>query len=361
MNIIKNTSQMKRVSNSAPTIFDVAKVSGVSRGTVDRVIYGRGRVSQETQEKVRKAISELGYIPNPNASSLASKREYRFACLIPQYRKGDYWEEIYNGFIKASQSIRNYNIVLDIYLYDQTDVDSFINCSCEIMENMPAGVIMNVVFKDAVTEFASELNKASIPYAFIDNKIDDLDYMIYYGIDPYRSGTLGAFLLTTRCCVKDIALIRLIRDSRYKADPNAARRHGFIDYIEENLPECRIHTVFIHPERPQETLEKLEEFFNAHPDIKHIAMTNSRVYLIDAFLDKNPDDERIVVGFDSLDRNLASLRKGHIEFLVTRHIAMQSFNLLHVFTECVIKGTVPERRNNYVHMDILHRKNMDDY
>ena len=80
---------MKRVSNSAPTIFDVAKVSGVSRGTVDRVIYGRGRVSQETQEKVRKAISELGYIPNPNASSLASKREYRFACLIPQYRKGD--------------------------------------------------------------------------------------------------------------------------------------------------------------------------------------------------------------------------------------------------------------------------------
>jgi LacI family transcriptional regulator len=282
---------MKQISNSAPTIFDVARLAGVSRGTVDRVVYGRGRVSCQTREKVLKAIAELGYSPNPNASSLANRKEYRFACLIPRFKKGDYWEEINKGFIEGAESIKSGSIILDIHLYDQTDVDSFTGCCSEILESRPAGVIMNAVFKDAVTEFASELNNVGIPYAFVDNKIDDLDYMVYYGMDPYRSGTLGAFLLTTRCQIKDIALIRLIRDSRYKADPNAARRHGFIDYIEENLPECRIHTIFIHPERPQETLETLEMFFKDHPDIKHIAMTNSRVYLIDAFLEKNPDDE----------------------------------------------------------------------
>ena len=44
---------MKQIVNSAPTIFDVARLAGVSRGTVDRVVYGRGRVSSETKERVR--------------------------------------------------------------------------------------------------------------------------------------------------------------------------------------------------------------------------------------------------------------------------------------------------------------------
>ena len=66
---------MKQISNSVPTIFDVAKLSGVSRRTVDRVIHEKGRVSQETIEKVRKAIKELGYTPNPAASSLANRKE----------------------------------------------------------------------------------------------------------------------------------------------------------------------------------------------------------------------------------------------------------------------------------------------
>lgn len=352
---------MKQVSNSAPTIFDVARLAGVSRGTVDRVIYGRGRVSQETKEKVRKAIAELGYSANPSASSLATRREYRFACLIPRFNRGDYWEEIHKGFVEGAESLQLGTIVLDIHLYDQTDVESFIRASQEIVENRPAGVVMNAVFKEAVEGFARDLDSLGIPYAFIDNKIDDLNYTLYYGVDPYKSGALGAFLLTTRCDVREIALIRLVRDSGHKADPNAPRRHGFTDYIEENFPECQIHTVFIQPDKPQENLAVLEDFFGAHPDIKHVAMTNSRVYLIDEYLALHPDPERIVVGFDDLERNLESLRKGRIEYLVTRHIPQQSFKVMTSFAECVIKGTAPSRRNNYVHMDILHRRNLDDY
>lgn len=352
---------MKQISNSSPTIFDVAREAGVSRGTVDRVVYGRGRVSPKTKEKVRKAIKILGYKANPNASLLAKKREYHFACLIPEYRKGDYWEEIYNGFIEGSASVKYGSITLDIHHYDQTDVESFISASKEILQSNPSGVIMNAVFKEAVMEFASELGQKGIPYAFVDNKIDELEYMLYYGVDPYKSGSLGAFLLTTRCNVREIALIRLVRDSRHKADPNAPRRHGFLDYIEENLPECKVHIIFINPDSPEENIRILSDFFSEHPNVKHLAMTNSRVWLIDEYLEKNPDKERIVVGFDDLKRNLESLKKGNIEYLITRHISSQSYKVMTQFAECVINGTVPVRRNNYVHMDILHKMNLDDY
>lgn len=46
-----------------PTIKDVAERAGVSRGTVDRVINGRGRVYKPVHERVLKAVDELGYVP----------------------------------------------------------------------------------------------------------------------------------------------------------------------------------------------------------------------------------------------------------------------------------------------------------
>lgn len=343
------------------TIFDVAELAGVSRGTVDRVVYKRGRVSQKTIAKVQKAIAELSYTANPNASSLALKREYMFACLIPEFRPGEYWEKIYDGFKDGVKALSNYNIRLDFHLYDQTDIESYRRCCEKIIQSHPTGVITNAVFKEEVIAFTKQLDNAAIPYAFVDNKIDDLNYLLYYGIDPYKSGALGAFLLTTRCNVKEIALIRLIRDQKHKADPNAPRRHGFLDYIDETFPQCKIHTLFIHPEHPEEAYETLDKFFKEHPNVKHLAMTNSRIFLLDDYLSKNPDPDRIVVGFDDLERNMSSLSKGHIEYLVTRHIPLQSFHALTSFAESIIKGIPPLRRNNYVHMDILHKRNLDDY
>ena len=349
------------ISKKAPTIFDVARLAGVSRGTIDRVLYGRGRVSQSTLQKVQDAIATLGFSPNLNASSLASRKKYVFSCLIPKFVEGDYWGEIYKGLCSGIDNMVKYNISLDINLYDQINVESFKNSCRKILETRPNGVIMNAVFKEEVTQFAESLEAAGIPYAFLDNKIDDLNYLMYYGVDPYKSGALGAFLLTTRCDVKDILLVRLIRDLKHRADPNAPRRHGFIDYIEENLPQCRIHSVHINPECPEDTYTVLDRFFKEHPEVKHVAATNSRIWLLDEYLEKNPDPERIVVGFDDLEKNLDSLRKGNIEYLVTRHIPHQASLLLEKFSDCVISGTKPKRRNNYVHMDILHRRNMDDY
>ena len=359
--MVKEITKMQEINNKMPNVFDVAKRAGVSRGTVDRVIFGRGRVSPNTRDKVLKAISELNYTPNTNASKLASRREYRLACLIPQFNKGDYWEAMYNGFIAAAKDYSSYSINLAIYNYDQMAVDSFLSESTKILESKPTGVIMNAVFREEVMRFAYKLEQEGIPYAFVDNKIDELDYTLYYGVDPYKSGALGAYLLTNRMDVKEIALVRLQRDLRHKADPNRPRRHGFTDYIEDNYPDCRIHTIFIDPEDENGAFATLETFFQAHPDIHHIAMTNSRVFLLGNYLRKHPDPIRKVIGFDDLDKNLACLKEGLIDTLVTRHIPMQAYNALNAFTDCIIRNQRPEHRNHFVHMDILTQMNLDNY
>lgn len=68
-------------SGSAPTINDVARVAGVSKKTVSRVINRSALLKEATREKVEKVIAELGYIPNPQARALALRRNFLIGLL----------------------------------------------------------------------------------------------------------------------------------------------------------------------------------------------------------------------------------------------------------------------------------------
>lgn len=57
-----------------PKIEDVAKLAGVSPTTVSRVLNNRGYISNETRDKVQKAMNELNYFPNDVARTLFNKR-----------------------------------------------------------------------------------------------------------------------------------------------------------------------------------------------------------------------------------------------------------------------------------------------
>jgi LacI family transcriptional regulator len=57
------------------TLYDVARHAGVSIATVSRVLHGQGPVRENTRDRVRSAIDELGYVPDGAAQSLARSRK----------------------------------------------------------------------------------------------------------------------------------------------------------------------------------------------------------------------------------------------------------------------------------------------
>ena len=91
-------------------IKDIAHLAGVSEGTVDRVLHNRGEVSDASRDAVEKVLRDMDYTPNILARSLASKKQYRFVCLIPAYNSGEYWQNIDDGFDRASEEFAHYNV-----------------------------------------------------------------------------------------------------------------------------------------------------------------------------------------------------------------------------------------------------------
>lgn len=97
------------------TLEQVAKVAGVSRATVSRVVNGSPRVSGDVRRAVEAAVVELGYVPNRAARSLVTRRSDSIGVVIaePSGRvfTDPFFPRLLRG-ISASLSARDLQLVL---------------------------------------------------------------------------------------------------------------------------------------------------------------------------------------------------------------------------------------------------------
>src|SRR5688572_23826664 len=88
-----------------PTSIDVARCAGVSQSTVSLVFSGkgRGRVSEETQERVRRCARQLGYRPNVAAQALRLGSSRAVALLVPDVTN-PFFSRVLRGAQRAAQA-----------------------------------------------------------------------------------------------------------------------------------------------------------------------------------------------------------------------------------------------------------------
>ena len=66
------------------TIKDIAQAAGVSLATVSRVINNGPKVGNDTRQRVKKIMEEMGYRPNANARALVTKRSASLGVVIAE-------------------------------------------------------------------------------------------------------------------------------------------------------------------------------------------------------------------------------------------------------------------------------------
>ena len=88
-------------STGRPTLEEVARLAGVGRGTVSRVINGSPRVSERAREAVEAAIAQLQYVPNRAARALAGNRNDAIALVIPEPETRLFSEPYFSDIIRG--------------------------------------------------------------------------------------------------------------------------------------------------------------------------------------------------------------------------------------------------------------------
>jgi LacI family transcriptional regulator len=116
---------------SPVTLYDVARLAGVSTATVSRVVHGLDRVRDSTRGRVLEVIEQLGYVPDGAAQSLSRRHKnvIGLVCverLAPQQYDIEsmsllFYDEILRG---VEARIRDHNWSLMItYLREENHVD----------------------------------------------------------------------------------------------------------------------------------------------------------------------------------------------------------------------------------------------
>lgn len=361
---IKFFLQKMKKDNSNIRIVDIAKLAGVSTGTVDRVLHNRGRVSEEKRIKVEAILKEINYEPNLVARFLASKRSYKFAVIAPTYSEGDYWELVCDGINRAGDEMRKFNISVEYFHFNQYDRFSFLKAADKFKEKDFDGVLLATLFGELVVNLSKELDEKDIPYIYIDSDIQKQKDLAYFGGDSLGSGNIAAKLLLKEIGLDADIFIAHVR-FKYKeiSVQMKTREQGFMKCLSQSDYKGKIHHVEIDPDNHPAGLKKLEDILSQSDTLVGGIVLNSRIYELIALLEKAKPAlrERVrLVGHDAIERNIRALKSGQISFILSQRPELQGYDAIKALANYFLFKQEPEK-TNFMPIDILIKENVDYY
>lgn len=344
-------------------IVDIAKLAGVSVGTVDRVLHNRGRVSEEKRAKIEKVLKEINYEPNMVARFLASKKDYTFAVLIPSFAQGEYWELVTNGIDKATAELKNFNVAVEYFFFDQQDESSFNKTVQALQQREFAGVVIATIFGDSVIELSRKLEENEIPYIYIDSDIPNQHNLAYFGADSHMSGTIAAKLMMREIGQSGDVIIGKIK---YKGTSNSVqmetREQGFKDYLNKNGFTGHIYYLEIDSEQSKDVLRELKDIISNVQNGAGAIVFNSRIYeLADLFKTLNSEHKNFkLIGYDSIEKNVEALKNDQVLFLISQRSIQQGYDAIKSLSSYLLFSK-SINKTNFMPIDILMKENIEYY
>lgn len=153
----------------AATIKDIAKLAGVSPGTVSRVLANKTAFfSQQTGEKVQAAAAKLGYQKNTAAAELVTRQSNVIAAIVNS-TKTNFASPIIEG-IQAEAHRRDLDVII-LYAGDG-DPEQQRRALTTVIERPVRSILLLSV--DLAAENLPLLQRSRIPFCFLSISFDDV-------------------------------------------------------------------------------------------------------------------------------------------------------------------------------------------
>lgn len=343
-------------------IKDIAEKSGVSVGTVDRILHNRPNVSKSAREKVERVLKEINYRPNMYASALAYNKSYTFHVLIPKHESEAYWEEIEEGALEACETRRDFHIDVKMSYYERFNKQEFEEVFENIIASGTNGVVVVPSDLEITKKYTDQLHELNIPFILLDSYLPDLNPLSFYGQDSLSSGYFAAkMLMLVAQNEKKIMLMKLTKNGKVASKQQDNREVGFRHFMKEHYPHIDIVELDMPMDTDKACYDKqLEVFFTKNPDVHHCITMCSKAHIIGDFLLRTNKRDVQIMGYDMVGKNAVCLKQGSISFLIAQHAFMQGYNCVDtLFKAIVLKQEVDPV--NYMPIELLTKENVNFY
>ncbi|MBN1952373.1 MAG: LacI family DNA-binding transcriptional regulator [Bacteroidales bacterium] len=354
---------MKNKQGNKIRIKDIAARAGVSPGTVDRVLHKRGEVAEETRRQIMEIVDQLGYEPNLVAKSLAMKKTCRIAVLMPDPANDNpYWEKPEFGILHAAREVKDFNTSVSIYNFGMNSEKSYLNAFSELMKEPPDGLIFTPIFYHSSFDIIRECEEHSIPYIFMNMRLDGCNNLAYFGQNAIQSGFLAGKLL--HFSLQEHSKILIVKPNSHQGTGFHLQRRekGFLSFFlsGSNVKDIQCHEAETDPYKREVLFRDLDKAFEQYPNISGIFITNSRASKIAQYLYERGRKGLMLVGYDLVNENVDFLERGIITFLIGQKPEEQGYKSILAMFNYLMADKHMEK-TNYSPIDIIMKENIDYY
>ncbi len=240
------TATKKRI-----TINDIAAMAGTSKTTVSFYLNGKtGRMSEDTQERIKAAIAKTGYEPSPIARGMNAKRTQLLGVII-----GDITNTFSNQIVKGVEGVAakaGYHVLVSSSNHSRTDERAYID------RLLAVGVDGFIVQPTAqFKEISKVIEDAGKQLVFFDSKFYDFASN-WVKTDNYEATSRAV----GECARKGYRRFLLVAAPPQLLSSRIERTSGFVDALEA----AEMGFTQFEIENDEVDVEKLREFLRANID-----------------------------------------------------------------------------------------------
>ena len=210
---------MRRKEGGAITAADIAALCGVSQGTVDRALHGRGEISAETKTRILKVAAEYGYRPNISARRLAGGKSGLVGVVLFDL-KNAYFSELVTYLEESFRSVG----LLPVLMFSGKDPVTEQQCIQRLCTMGVEGIVLLPVGNGAAYE--SERASLPVPVVTVGNRLGALPHI---GIDNRRAMYELALQMMEREYARYLYYAPVLSYGDANKEAQESRYQGFLD------------------------------------------------------------------------------------------------------------------------------------
>lgn len=340
------------------TLKQIAELADTSIGTVDRALNNRGRISEETKQKILQIADQLGYRPNKLASSLSRSRAIRLGILYPAY-PAYFFDEMTAGVDAAAHSLSDYSMEVHKIRCNSLSPEDQIPLLEELVNESYDGLVINAG-SSQLLPYIDRLAEKGIAVATFNSDIRGTRRLFHVGMDPYLAGKVAGELMGKLMggSGKVIAMVGF-----HSVEAHMERLRGFLDAVRADYPQIQVVDEAEYEDNDRLAKEVADRLLRQHPDIRGIYAVNSPGAIgAGLSLKQHPlPYPPILMGYD-VTKQLGELLKDKIcTCILYQNPFAQAYYSLTLMSEFLLQGTLPGKKHLLIQPRIVLKENVDAY
>lgn len=325
----------------AITVKEIARLAGVSRGTVDRALKGRDGINRETKERILKIAQEHNYTPNLIGKALVYSKHPIKVSVILNSVGNDFFSEMKRGFFEAEREYSSYGINLTLCEIKGYKSEDILRAIEKIDEDTKA-LILTPVNDEKVREKINELTEKGICVITVSSDIEESKRNAYVGCDYLKSGRIAGRLI--RLLNKKGASVCIATGSANHKG-HMSRVEGIRSYLEDHGNDINIAGVIENQDDNETAYVNTKEFLKSHSNISFVYITAGGVSgTVRAVREEAQTGRKIGIGcFDDTPEIEKAVKSGDIEATICQQPFEQGYNAVKlIFEKIVAKKEIDE-------------------